>query len=114
MITDKTTKTVHSRMRRQSSALVMIADKNLAIGVLFDVDHDVIVRKRCFQRSNTLKFQKTSRTFSVLILGQCHGVLISVKPIRKRSQKEVQVLCLLVFALSSHAGSLLPMFTCVW
>ena len=74
-------------MRRQSSALVMTADKNSAIGVLFDVDHDVIVRKRCFQRSNTLKFQKTSRTFSVLILGQCHGVIILVQPIRKGAEK---------------------------
>ena len=54
---------MHSRMRRQSSALVTTADKNSAIGALFDVDHDVIVRKCCFQRSNTLKFQKNFKNF---------------------------------------------------
>ena len=32
----------------------------------------------------------------------------------RNRQKEVHVVCLLVFALSSHAGSLLPLFTCVW
>ena len=48
----------HSRMRGQSSGLVMAADKNLAIGVLFNIHHDVIVRKGCFQRGSTLKFLK--------------------------------------------------------
>ena len=55
--------TVHSRMRRQSSALVTATDKTSGIGVLFDVDHDVIVRKRCFQRCNILKFQKNFKNF---------------------------------------------------
>ena len=50
-------------MRRQSSALVTATDKNSAIGVLFDVDHDVIVRKRCFQRGITLKFLKYFKNF---------------------------------------------------
>ena len=31
----------------------------------------------------------------------------------RNRQKEVHVVCLLVFALSSHAESLLPLFTCV-
>ena len=31
-------------MRRQSSGLVTAADENSAIGVLFDVDYDVIVK----------------------------------------------------------------------
>ena len=73
-------------MRRQSSALVTTDDKNSAIGVLFDVDHDVIVRKLCFQRHNTLKFQKNCKNFFVLILGQRHGVMISVQPIRKGAE----------------------------
>ena len=59
----------HSRMRRQSSALVTATDKNSGIGVLFDVDHDVNVRKHPFQRSSTLKFLKNFRTFFSLILG---------------------------------------------
>ena len=50
-------------MRRQSSCLVTATNKNSAIGVLFDVDHDVIVRKCCFQRHNTLKFQKNFKNF---------------------------------------------------
>ena len=45
-------------MRGQSSGLVTAADKNPAIGVLFDVHYDVIVRKGCFQRGSTLKFLK--------------------------------------------------------
>ena len=48
----------HSRMRRQSSCLVSATNKNSAIGVLFDVHYDVIVRKYCFQRGSTLKFLK--------------------------------------------------------
>ena len=63
-------------MRRQSSALVTAADKNSAIGVLFDVDYDVIVKKPCFQRGSTLNFLKNFRTFSVSTFGQRHGVLI--------------------------------------
>ena len=35
---------IHSRMRGQSSGLVMATNKNSAIGVLFDVDHNVIVK----------------------------------------------------------------------
>ena len=49
-------------MRRQSSALVTAANKTSAIGVLFDVDYDVIVKKPCFQRGSTLKFLKNFRT----------------------------------------------------
>ena len=75
---------LHSRMREQSSALVTATNNNSAIGVLFYIDYDVIVRKGCFQRGSTLNFLKNFRTFSVSILGQCHGVIISVKPISKR------------------------------
>ena len=71
-------------MRRKSSALVTATNNNSAIGVLFYIDYDVIVRKGCFQRGSTLNFLKNFRTFSVSILGQCHGVIISVKPISKR------------------------------
>ena len=78
-------KHIHSRMRRQSSALVTATDKTSGIGVLFDVDHEGIVRKYPFQRGSTLKFLKTSRTFFVLILGQRHGVIISGQPIKKGS-----------------------------
>ena len=49
-------------MRRQSSCLVSATNKNSAIGVLFDVDYDVIVKKPCFQRGSTLKFLKNFRT----------------------------------------------------
>ena len=45
-------------MRGQSSDLVMATNKNSAIGVLFDVDYDVIVKKPCFQQGSTLKFLK--------------------------------------------------------
>ena len=45
-------------MRRRSSALVAATSGNSAIGVLFDIDYDVIVRKGCFQRGSTLKFFK--------------------------------------------------------
>ena len=107
-------------MRSPSSALVMAANQTSAIGVLFDVDQDVIVRNGCFQRGTTLKFLKYFRTFFVSILGQRHGVIIPVKPIRMQPQsggKSIfcasNMVCLLVFALSSHAGSLLPLFTCV-
>ena len=50
--------TPHCRMRRKSSALVMATNENSAIGVLFDIDYDVIVRKGCFQRGSTLNFLK--------------------------------------------------------
>ena len=107
-------------MRSPSSALVMAANQTSGIGVLFDVDYDVIVRNGCFQRGTTLKFLKYFRTFFVSILGQCHGVIIRIKPIRMQSRsggKSIfcpsNMVCLLVFALSSHAGSLLPLFTCV-
>ena len=62
--------------------MVMADDKNSAIGVLFDVDYDVIVKKPCFQRGSTLKFLKNFRTFFCEISVQCHGVIISVQPIR--------------------------------
>ena len=45
-------------MRERSSGLVMAANENSAIGVLFDIHYDVIVRKGCFQRGSTLKFFK--------------------------------------------------------
>ena len=72
----------HCRMRSPSSALVMAANQTSAIGVLFDVDYDVIVRNGCFQRGTTLKFLKYFRTFFVSILGQSHGVLILFEPIK--------------------------------
>ena len=65
-------------MMGQSSGLVMAADKISAIGVFFDVDYDVIVKKPCFQRGSTLKFLKNFRTLFFLILEQRHGVIISV------------------------------------
>ena len=49
-------------MRETSSALVTATHGNAAIGVLFDVDYDFIVRKPCFQRGTTLKFLKYFRT----------------------------------------------------
>ena len=64
----------------------MAANQTSAIGVLFDVDYDVIVRNGCFQRGTTLKFLKYFRTFFVSILGQRHGVIIPVKPIRIQSR----------------------------
>ena len=60
----------------------MAANQTSAIGVLFDVDYDVIVRNGCFQRGTTLKFLKYFRTFFVSILGQSHGVLILFEPIK--------------------------------
>ena len=69
---------IHCRMRSPSSALVMAANQTSAIGVLFDVDYDVIVRNGCFQRGTTLKFLKNLWTFFLLILGQRHWVLIPV------------------------------------
>ena len=45
-------------MREQSSGLVTATNENNAIGVLFDIDYDVIVRKGCFQRGSTLNFLK--------------------------------------------------------
>ena len=77
----------HSRMRRQSSALVTATDKNSAVGVLFAVDYDVIVRKPCFQRGSTLKFLKNFRTFYCEISVQRHGVIISVQPIRMQLRR---------------------------
>ena len=53
----------HSRMRRQSSGLVTAADKNSDIGVLFDVDFDLIVSKGCFQQGGTLNFLKKLQNF---------------------------------------------------
>ena len=64
----------------------MAANQTSAIGVLFDVDYDVILRNGCFQRGTTLKFLKYFRTFFVSILGQRHGVIIPVKPIRMQPQ----------------------------
>ena len=72
----------HSRMRGQSSGLVTAADKIPAIGVLFAVDYDVIVRKPCFQRGTTHVFLKNFRSFLFKFFGQCHGVLILLQPIR--------------------------------
>ena len=79
----------HSRMRRQSSALVTATDKNSAVGVLFAVDYDVIVKKPCFQRGTTHVFLKNFRSFLFKFFGQCHGVLISVQPIRIRRGKSI-------------------------
>ena len=69
-------------MRGQSWGLVTATDKNLAVGVLFAVDYDVIVRKPCFQRGTTHVFLKNLRTFSFKFFGQHHGVLILLQPIR--------------------------------
>ena len=69
-------------MRGQSSGLVTAADKILAIGVLFAVDYDVIVRKPCFQRGTTHVFLKNFRSFLFKFFGQRHGVLILLQPIR--------------------------------
>ena len=63
--------------------MVTATNKNSAIGVLFDVDYDVIVKKPCFQRGSTLKFLKNFRTFFCEISVQRHGVMISIQPIRK-------------------------------
>ena len=73
---------LHSRMRGQSWGLVTATDKNLAVGVLFAVDYDVIVRKPCFQRGTTHVFLKNFRSFLFKFFGQCHGVLILLQPIR--------------------------------
>ena len=51
-------------MREQSSGLVTAADKNSAIGILFDVDHDVIVRMLSFQQGNALELLKNFGTLS--------------------------------------------------
>ena len=67
---------LHSRMREQSSALVTATNGKAAIGVIFDVDYDFIVKKPCFQRGSTLKFLKNFRTFYFLKFGQRHGVII--------------------------------------
>ena len=67
--------------------MVTATNENSAIGVLFDVDYDVIVKKPCFQQGSTLNFLKNFRTFLCEISVQRHGVIISVKPIRKRSQR---------------------------
>ena len=72
----------HSRMRGQSLGLVTAADKIPAIGVLFAVDYDVIVRKPCFQRGTTHVFLKNFRSFLFKFFGQRHGVLILLQPIR--------------------------------
>ena len=69
-------------MRGQSSGLVTAADKIPAIGVLFAVDYDVIVRKPCFQRGTTHVFLKNFRSFLFKFFGQRHGVLILLQPIR--------------------------------
>ena len=79
--------------------MVSATNKNSAIGVLFDVDHDVIVKYPCFQRGSTLNFLKNFRTFFREILVQRHGVIISVQPIRKQAEetarKKSNVVCLL-------------------
>ena len=93
-------------MRRQSLAFVTAANKTSAIGILFDVDYDVIVKKPCFQQGSTLKILKNFRTLFFLILEQRHGVIISIKPIRKQSERPALLQCLLVFGLAvvpSHA-----------
>ena len=69
-------------MRGQSLGLVTAADKIPAIGVLFAVDYDVIVRKPCFQRGTTHVFLKNFRSFLFKFFGQRHGVLILLQPIR--------------------------------
>ena len=69
-------------MREQSSGLVTAADKIPAIGVLFAVDYDVIVRKPCFQHGTTHVFLKNFRSFLFKLFGQRHGVLILLQPIR--------------------------------
>ena len=43
--------------------MVTATDKTSGIGVFFDVDHDVIVRKRPFQQGSTLKFLKNFKNF---------------------------------------------------
>ena len=63
--------------------MVTATDKNSAIGLLFDVDYEVIVKKPCFQRGSTLKILKNFRTFFGEISEQRHGVMISILPIRK-------------------------------
>ena len=95
--------------------MVTTADKNSAIGVLFDVDYDVIVRKRCFQRHNTLKFQKNFKNFFVLILRQRHGVIISVQPIRKvlRSGGRSLLFCLFT-AFSLNQPTSAKSFQACW
>ena len=108
-------------MRGQSSGLVTAADKIPAIGVLFAVDYDVIVRKPCFQRGSTLKFLKNFRTFFCEISVQRHGVIISVQPIRIQlrrggksifspcfSQTFLFVLKARVILLYAHAKESLP------
>ena len=109
----------HSRMRRQSSCLVTATNENSAIGVLFDVDYDVIVKKPCFQRGSTLKFLKNFRTFSLLKFGQRHGVIISLQPIRnilEKLQETSKLVCLLVFAWAVVPGLSCPcllLFQCL-
>ena len=113
-------------MRSPSSALVMAANQTSAIGVLFDVDYDVIVRNGCFQQGTTLKFLKYFRTFFVSILGQRHGVIIPVKPIRNCFEEWREILANLFFCLfvlkarvGNHNWRREPLFlyvlkACVW
>ena len=92
--------------------------RSSAIYVLFGVQSNGDIRILSFQRGTTLKFLKYFRTFFISILGQRHGVIIPVKPIRMQSRsggKSIfcasNMVCLLVFALSSHMA-VMPGHSC--
>ena len=103
-------------MRGPSSALVTTANQNSAINVLFDAQSIGNVRILSFHQGSTLKSIKNFRTFSLLNFGQCHGVILSLQPIRNILEK-LQETCktglFTSLCLSSRAGSLLPLFTYV-
>ena len=94
-------------------SLVTATNKNSAIGVLFDVDYDVIVKKPCFQRGSTLKFLKNFRTlfFSNFRATPWSNNFNSTN--QKAVRKARTFAMFTSFCLSGRAGSLLPMFTCV-
>ena len=106
-------KTWHCRMRRQSSTLVMAANQNSAIDVLFGAESIGNIWILSFHRGTTLEFLKYFRTFYFLNFGQPNGVIIFFQPIRNRSRD--CFFCLFTgLWLRSRAGSLLPLFTCDW
>ena len=101
----------HCRMRGRSWALITATYRSLAIDVLFGLQSNGNIRILSFQRGTTLKFHKNFRTFLFKFLGQSHGVIISVQPIKKHSRNGGRSLSFCLFTASS-LGAVVPGRSC--
>ena len=89
----------------------MAANQNAAIDVLFGAQPIGNIGILSFHRGSTLKFLKNFWTFFLLNFGQCHGVIISLQPIRnilEKLRETCKFVCLLVFAWAVMPGRSYP------